>query len=82
MNREEMLRRVQMLSFVLVDVNLFLNTHPTNQAALNYYKKYMTMYQQAKDEFEAAYGPLTSGAVNIEDGWTWIDKPWPWELEG
>ena len=36
MTRGEMLRRVQMLNFVLVDVNLFLNTHPNDTAALKY----------------------------------------------
>ena len=65
-----------------MDVNLFLNTHPTNQAALNYHKKYTALYQQAKAEYEAAFGPLTCEGVNVENGWTWIDKPWPWELEG
>ena len=82
MNREEMLRRVQMLSFVLVDTNLFLNTHPDNKAALNFYNKYNEMHKMAVAEYESAFGPLTASGVNIEDGWSWIEKPWPWELEG
>ena len=33
MNRQEMLRRVQALGFVVVDVGLYLNTHPNDTAA-------------------------------------------------
>lgn len=82
MNRQEMLRKVQMLGFVLVDVNLFLNTHPDNTAALNFYDKYNALYQQAVAEFEENYGPLCATGVNVEDGWSWINNPWPWEMEG
>jgi len=82
MNRDEMLKKVQMLSFVLVDVDLFLDTHPDSKAALNYHEKYAALYQQAKDEYEAEYGPLTCGSVNIKDEWSWINNPWPWEMEG
>ena len=81
MTREEMLRRVQMLDFVLVDVNLFLNTHPNDQAALNFFLKYNEMHMQAVAEYESTFGPLTPEGVNIEDGWSWINRPWPWELE-
>ena len=81
MNREEMLKRVQMLSFVLTDVNLFLDTHPTNAAALNFYNKYNLLYKQALDEYQTTFGPIVPSGVNIKDGWTWIDEPWPWEME-
>ena len=40
MNREELLRKVQEADFVLYDVNLFLDTHPSNQAALEFFNEY------------------------------------------
>ena len=82
MNRQEMLRRVQALGFVVVDVGLYLNTHPNDTAALNFYSKYNALYEQAKEEFEESFGPLCMTNVEIEVGWSWIEKPWPWELEG
>lgn len=79
--QDQLLKKVQMLSFVLVDVNLYLNTHPKDGAALNYFDKYRALLKKAQDEYTSVYGPLTPGSVNSADGWTWIDKPWPWEME-
>lgn len=82
MDRREMLKRVQMLEFVLIDVNLFLNTHPDCEAALNFYGKYQALHKQAVDEYEKNFGPITAAGVNVEEGWSWINNPWPWEMEG
>ncbi len=82
MSREEMLKRVQMLGFVVTDVNLFLNTHPNDTAALRFYHKYNALYRQAAAEYEAEFGPLAAGNAEAENGWNWIENPWPWELEG
>ena len=81
MNREEMLKKVQMLSFVVKDVQLYLDTLPNDEAALNFFAKYNELSQQAQMEFTAAYGPLRISDVDIKDHWSWIEKPWPWELE-
>ena len=33
-------------------------------------------------EYEKNFGPLTVGGVDDNaDSWTWIQGPWPWELE-
>lgn len=82
MRREEMLRKVQMLGFVVTDVHLFLNTHPSDMAALRFYHKYSALYRQAAAEYEAKFGPLIAGNGEMENGWDWIENPWPWELEG
>ncbi len=82
MNRQELLRRIQMLGFAVAEANLYLNTHPHDKAALGYYDKYNVLYKQSVEEYEDTYGPLTSYGVNTEDGWSWINSPWPWELEG
>ena len=82
MNREELFRRVQMLGFVVTEAGLFLATHPGDTAALRFYEKYNNLYTQTKMEYEDTFGPLTVCGVNIEDGWSWIDRPWPWEMEG
>lgn len=82
MNREELLQQVQALAFVVKDVNLFLNTHPYSQAALNFYAKYNTLYLEALAEYESQFGPISVDSVNIADGWSWINMPWPWEMEG
>jgi spore coat protein JB len=81
MNRDSMMRRVQTLGFVVADVALFLDTHPYDDAALQFYQKYKALSDLAIAEFEALYGPISMDRVNVENGWSWIDHPWPWELE-
>lgn len=80
--RSEMLKKVQQLNFVLIDLNLYLNTQPDSPAALALFSKYQELYRQALMEFEEKFGPVTYSGINAErDGWSWIQKPWPWEVE-
>ena len=79
-NREKSLRRVQELHFAIIDLALFLNTHPCDENALCLYEKVQMMYVTAKEKHEECYGPLTYEGVNTEKGgWSWINGPWPWE---
>lgn len=81
MSRNELMRRVQMLSFVLVDAGLYLDTHPTDKAALNFFNKYNALYMSARAEYEKSYGPLSMTGTNDTNNWSWIDEPWPWQKE-
>ena len=80
-SQHELFKKIQTISFVLVDINLYLDTHPTDMAALNYYHKYKALKDQLAYEYTTSYEPLTSGTVTSTNRWTWIDKPWPWEME-
>lgn len=81
MNREAMLKRVQVADFALYEARLFLDTHPTDKTALEYYKKHMAQAQAAKKEYEAKFGPLQA-EDNDSGTWDWISDPWPWENLG
>ena len=81
MTREDAMRKVQMYDFALVDTGLFLDTHPTNRAALTFYDDTRKMYLQAVEEYEQQFGPLTATDTEIEKGWIWVESPWPWEME-
>jgi len=79
--RNELLRKIQILHFVIYDTALFLDTHPCDQVALEYYHRHREMLEAATDEYTRCYGPLTIDSVLSKNKWAWIDKPWPWELE-
>ena len=81
MTRNEMLRKVQELDFVLYDTGLFLDTHPSNQAALNFFRQYQQAYTEAVAEYESQYGPLVAFDTDTTQGWAWVQGPWPWEME-
>ena len=82
MTRQEMLRKVQEADFVLYDLNLFLDTHPANQAALDFFNQYQKIYTEAAADYEAQFGPLVADDTDTAQGWTWVQGPWPWEMEG
>lgn len=77
-NCNPMLKRVYETGFALDDVILYLDTHPTDVEALNYYYHIKSMRDEAVNNYETSFGPLFSHQVNI-DGWTWNNDPWPWE---
>ena len=68
-------------SFAIDDVKLFLDTHPCDQEALAYYEKYRDIRKEAMKQYRDCYGPISSYDVNVDNVWTWINEPWPWEGE-
>ncbi len=67
-----------MAEFALVEANLFLDTHPTDANALEYFSKYQQIHDKAVAAYTAAYGPLTA-MQHTGSRWKWTDGPFPWE---
>lgn len=76
--QQNLLQFINEVSFALDDVALYLDTHPKDMTAMEYYRKYKSERAQAIKEYENMYGPLCHYNVN-QDTWTWVDEPWPWE---
>ena len=79
--REKLLKRVQMFDFILVELNLFLDTHPDNAEALDYFEQYQYLKNQAVTQYETKYGPLRAEDFNGTKYFDWVKGPWPWERE-
>jgi len=77
--RNNLMHFINEISFALDDVGLYLDTHPEDKEAMEYYQKYRIQRNQAVKEYEKCYGPLTKYSVVADDSWTWICAPWPWE---
>ena len=80
-DRQMKLLAVQQAGFVMYDTALFLDTHPGCSQALEHFQRARTDYQQAKAEYETAYGPLTLSSAGTNGSWSWISEPMPWERE-
>ncbi len=80
-DRQKLMWRISMAGFAIDDVKLFLDTHPCDKAALEFYEKFRDTKKQLEKEYTAQYGPLRADAVPVSDRWTWADNPWPWEWE-
>ncbi len=77
--REAALRQVCMHDFAMLETALYLDAHPNNTAALDYYQQMRAARTKAQTAYESAYGPLTHAGVDSKTEWTWINDPWPWE---
>ena len=83
MNRRELFEYINQISFAVDDVKLFLDTHPGNQKALEYFQKYKEKRIEALKEYAEVYGALTVDTVSENsDCWNWINEPWPWQEGG
>lgn len=77
--RETLLQHVRMHNFAMIEVGLFLDSHPKNAAALAYYQQQKAKYDEAVKNYESKFGPLSSLRAPESSEWQWIADPWPWE---
>lgn len=78
MNRNDMLCQLMALNFSLIDLNLYLDTHPNDTKTIEAYNELNKEYTTLKKEYEETFGTLTPGTIK-NNQWTWISDPWPWE---
>ena len=76
--REHAAHKVQKLSFFMLDAAMFLNSHPSDSAALNFFRKTRQEYQKAAASYEQHFGPLSLMSAG-GSSWDWVCGPWPWE---
>lgn len=81
MNKQELFDKVQETGFALYDTALFLDSHPDDRLALDFFADNQKLYMQYRNEYELNYGPLTFYATDTSRGWTWTQGSWPWEVE-
>ncbi len=78
-SRSHLMKCIQMYSFAMKDLQIYLDTHPKCLNALNLYKKYRTLKQEAVKQYNELYGPLTAEQSDSVVEWDWVKSPWPWE---
>jgi spore coat protein JB len=76
------MRQIQAADFVLVELTLYLDTHPHDEHALQQFHEYSNYSKQLKMDFEGKYGPLMQFGVSDNPGpeWDWGRGPWPWQV--
>ncbi len=79
-SKEKMLRDISTLDFVLVELTLYLDTHPYDRGAMEYFNHYSRIKNQMTKEFSRKYFPLTKDmAGDCDKEWRWGSAPLPWE---
>lgn len=78
-DKYSLMRALQEADFALYETVLYLDGHPTNKKALEYYGKIRDEAKALRESYEKSYGPLTVYGNNDANDWHHIDRPWPWE---
>lgn len=76
-----LLEQIMAYDFVLVDLQLFLDTHPSDENALKDYKMCLEQSDALRKQFQSRFGPLTPRYLPNTSCWQWINDPWPWNKE-
>jgi spore coat protein JB len=76
-----LMEELQAVDFVLVDLTLYLDTHPNDYEAIQQFNNFSKQRGLLKKQIESIYGPLQQYG-NSYSGypWNWDDGPWPWQL--
>ena len=79
-NVKNLQKKLQKVSFALVEVILYLDAYPNCEKAKKYYKE-LTAERHALIQGLAEAG-VPMSAMNLNNGeWVWTKGPWPWEYE-
>lgn len=68
------------LNFVVQELGLYLDTHTDDREALSLYTEYVRLLEKGTETFVERFGPLEQSQVTLQNGYAWINDPWPWEL--
>lgn len=78
--RDEMLQTIREINFTIIELGLYLNTHPDDEKAVCMHREYCKKYRELTDKYQKVYGPLS--IYFPCNKWRWLEEPWPWEERG
>lgn len=76
---ERMLYDIGMVDFTIVELGLYLDTHPKDHRAIDYYNHYANMKKKMEILFAKQFYPLCMAQATGEGDWSWGEAPLPWE---
>lgn len=75
------LDQLRALEFVVLELGLYLDTHPDDEEAFWIFRKYAALADQARTAYVDQTGPLTMADAAKGSRYAWIDGPWPWQYQ-
>ena len=63
-SREKLLAWIDQVSFAVVEMNLYLDTHPEDEDALAFFREKVELRKEALKQYAEQYDPLTIDTAN------------------
>lgn len=81
-DKSKMLLEIQQLDFAVTELNLFLDTHPNDEEALNMFVKTAAAAKSLRHDYVSKYGPVcvTDSADKVPFEWVDSSYNWPWQM--
>lgn len=70
---------LQVLSFAIQELALYLDTHRDDTEAYELYQSYQEVYNKCMQEYTKNGKPLNHRTPANGQKYQWLDDPWPWE---
>ena len=77
--KRRMLMDISVLDFTTTDLREYLDTHPDDVDAMNYFNHYNMEREKALNLYASQYTPLVLSNTEACNHWNWVTDPWPWE---
>ncbi|MEG0799448.1 MAG: spore coat protein CotJB [Bacilli bacterium] len=77
-NRDELLLKLQQLSFAVNDINLLLDLYPSNKDILEVFNDYSNKLNSIKNEYNSLYSPISATDNKNTNHFDYVNNPWPW----
>jgi hypothetical protein len=75
------LQTIQAIDFTLVELTLYLDTHPNDLEALKQFNSTAQKSAELHAGFESRFGPLRQFGQSFSAyPWQWAESPWPWQV--
>lgn len=78
----QLMEHLQIISFAIDDLRLFIDTHPNCEDAIECINELMTLRHMVLKQYTTKYGPIYSYMVDTDNGWDWTSAPLPWSKGG
>ena len=77
--QQALLQRIREARFACIDLNIYLDTHPDDEAARADYNCYAEKLMQLIDCYQAQFSPLLNFGSAPDAAGSWVFDPWPWD---
>ncbi len=78
-DRDILMRKIATYDFAIVELNLYLDTHPKDLDAHRKLEDYESKSLELREFYEEKYGPIVF-RNSPDNRMKWIKNPWPWDL--
>lgn len=80
-NKMKLKKEITAVHMMLEELQLYLNTHPSDRNALAKRNAYVKELKILKDEYDKCFDMINQDDSLSPYPWQWISEPWPWEYD-